>query len=129
MDISSDAMDLLYSRSWPGNVRELENAIERAVILSHGNVLSPLDFEFAGNIGTRKTSANAEIERLLSRPYKEAKRLAQEHFNKKYMANALDDHNGNVSRAAKAAGIERQSFQKIMRTCGVKSEAFRNKKK
>jgi formate hydrogenlyase transcriptional activator len=37
--IPADAMALLCGYDWPGNVRELENAIERAVILTSGNVL------------------------------------------------------------------------------------------
>jgi formate hydrogenlyase transcriptional activator len=37
--IASDTMDALTQYSWPGNIRELENVIERAVILSSGQVL------------------------------------------------------------------------------------------
>jgi two-component system NtrC family response regulator/two-component system response regulator HydG len=37
--VAPDAMDLLVSYDWPGNVRELENAVERAVVLTSGNVL------------------------------------------------------------------------------------------
>ena len=37
--IPADAMDVLCRYDWPGNVRELENAIERAVILTNGDVL------------------------------------------------------------------------------------------
>ena len=35
--------ELLMQYRWPGNVRELENAIERAVSLSHGPLLTPDD--------------------------------------------------------------------------------------
>ncbi len=38
--ISNETMDRLIEYSWPGNVRELQNIIERAVVLSHGPVLS-----------------------------------------------------------------------------------------
>src|ERR1700756_2967321 len=40
-NIPPQAMEALTSYSWPGNVRELQNFIERAVILSPGNVLRP----------------------------------------------------------------------------------------
>jgi DNA-binding NtrC family response regulator len=43
--ISDAAMGLLLGYDWPGNVRELENAITRAVVLAHGSVLSPDDFD------------------------------------------------------------------------------------
>jgi DNA-binding NtrC family response regulator len=41
--ISKEAMNLLLEYSWPGNVRELENAIERAVIMTDGEFLTPQD--------------------------------------------------------------------------------------
>src|SRR4030067_253272 len=41
--ISKEAMSLLLEYDWPGNVRELENTIERAVVMSEGNTLSPKD--------------------------------------------------------------------------------------
>ena len=39
--ISPDAMQLLYRYDWPGNVRELENVMERAVIMSLGDIITP----------------------------------------------------------------------------------------
>ena len=39
--ISPDAMQLLYRYDWPGNVRELENVMERAVIMSLGDIIVP----------------------------------------------------------------------------------------
>ena len=41
--ISREAMEHLQGYSWPGNVRELENTIERAVVLSKGDVINPED--------------------------------------------------------------------------------------
>lgn len=42
--ISKDALKLLMQYSWPGNIRELENFIERAIILTSGEILQPADF-------------------------------------------------------------------------------------
>ncbi|MEW6708342.1 MAG: sigma 54-interacting transcriptional regulator, partial [Candidatus Riflebacteria bacterium] len=44
--ISEAAIQMLMQRSWPGNVRELENAVERALINSRGQMLEPLHFHF-----------------------------------------------------------------------------------
>ena len=41
--VSPDAMDLLRAHSWPGNVRELRNAIERAVVIAQGELITPED--------------------------------------------------------------------------------------
>jgi DNA-binding NtrC family response regulator len=43
-DLSPRALSCLLAHDWPGNVRELQNAIERAVVLSKGSVLTPRDF-------------------------------------------------------------------------------------
>jgi DNA-binding NtrC family response regulator len=43
-EISAEAMEMLMAYHWPGNVRELKNMIERAIILSSTDVLSPEDF-------------------------------------------------------------------------------------
>jgi two-component system response regulator HydG len=51
--ISRSAMDLLEGYSWPGNVRELQHALERAVVLSRGDVLGPDDFDPKVRGGTR----------------------------------------------------------------------------
>src|SRR5205814_5927146 len=40
---SNDALDMLMQYAWPGNVRELENAIERALVLSHGSTMTRAD--------------------------------------------------------------------------------------
>ena len=41
--ITGDAMELLHNYHWPGNVRELRNVIERAVILSGSDLITPED--------------------------------------------------------------------------------------
>jgi two-component system, NtrC family, response regulator AlgB len=52
-EISADAERVLVAWPWPGNVRELRNAMERAVILTPGQVLGPESFpeRMAGHIG------------------------------------------------------------------------------
>ncbi len=43
--IAPQTLEILQRYPWPGNVRELANAVERAVILCHGTVLQPTDFD------------------------------------------------------------------------------------
>jgi nitrogen regulation protein NR(I) len=42
--ISTEALALLEGYSWPGNVRELENVIQRAIVVTKGEVILPIDF-------------------------------------------------------------------------------------
>ena len=56
--LSPDAQKLLMRYNWPGNIRELENAIERAVLLADGNVLTASDLRL-GELSTTQPSGDA----------------------------------------------------------------------
>jgi DNA-binding NtrC family response regulator len=56
--LAPGCLDRLLAYDWPGNVRELENAIERALILSHGEELEFLDFPDQ-DVGSNRTSTPA----------------------------------------------------------------------
>ena len=60
--LSTQHIDLLTDYSWPGNIRELKNVIERAVILSTGNVLR-LDLAMPSSRQTRPTTASEPVDR------------------------------------------------------------------
>tara|TARA_R110002050_G_scaffold56512_4_gene127219 strand:+ start:38842 stop:40206 length:1365 start_codon:yes stop_codon:yes gene_type:complete len=99
--INQAAQEKLTSYSWPGNVRELLHTVERAVILSEGNVLKPTDFLL--HIKTTISVDNGpdtleEMELLM-------------------ITNALNQHNGNYSAAADQLGISRQTlYNKIKKS-------------
>src|SRR5438270_3040561 len=65
--ITSDAMDALTRYSWPGNIRELQNFVERAVILTNGDVLQlpPLPSGAAPSTADPVTLADAERHHIL----------------------------------------------------------------
>jgi len=51
--IPDSVMDLMVAHAWPGNIRELQNFVERSVILTSGNALSPPFERLVGFTGTR----------------------------------------------------------------------------
>jgi|GEM_PF-93580 len=59
--ITLDALELLERYEWPGNVRELENAIERAVILAAGRMITVNDLPETIRRGDSRVSAESEI--------------------------------------------------------------------
>jgi len=97
--INQAAQEKIMAYSWPGNVRELLHTIERAVILSDGNVLKPSDFildsktSIAPSIGPETLE---EMELLM-------------------ISKAIDQHNGNYSAAAEQLGISRQTLYNKMK--------------
>ena len=104
--LGEDAMDALMAYSWPGNVRELENALERAVILSTGDVIG------ADALPERVTARKAEplvSERVQASPTLEA-------IEQAYIKWVLQNEGGNKSRAADTLGIDPSTlYRKLAR--------------
>ncbi|MBI9075184.1 MAG: sigma-54-dependent Fis family transcriptional regulator, partial [Desulfatibacillum sp.] len=128
---SPDAADLLLEHSWPGNVRQLRNAIERAVILCEGVVITAKELEHlrdrAGQgreQGTHAFSGDYKIPET-SEELKETKKLirqqAVERVERDFLAHALEKSNGNITRAAKEAGMQRSNFSNLMKKLGVRA--------
>ncbi len=96
--ISPAAMELLVNHSWSGNVRELQNAIERAIILSEGQVITPDQLTLrTREVGrTEGPSAEQRIDGTLQEVSGAAARTAEE----KLIRKVLKETGGNKSRAA-----------------------------
>ena len=121
--ISSNVLETLSKYNFPGNVRELEHLIERAVALERGEVLSMQSLPQGLLIDESNKSVNIPI---LSKEFSSAKKIIIEAFEKKFLLERLKETRGNVSEAARIAGIERQSFQRLMKKYNLSSEDFKN---
>lgn len=103
--LSADLIAKLSAWSWPGNVRALRHAVERAVIMSEGPLLSEADFPFAE--AAPETGAPAQPVSTLDAVEKSA------------IIRALDKHQNNISRAADALGLTRASLYRRMEKYGL----------
>ena len=103
-----DTMELLNRYRWPGNVRELENAIERAVSLSHGPLLTPDDLPAA--IRQAPIHADAKPE---SPDVTEPVCLTLEEVEKRHLVRVLKETKGNKVKAAKILGIDRRTLYRM----------------
>jgi DNA-binding NtrC family response regulator len=114
LSFSSAALELLLHHKWPGNVRELEHVIERTVALSEGEVIEDYDLNLPrGEILAQPTSL------------REAKAL----FERAYIEELLVAHNGNISKAARAAQKNRRAFWELIRKHQIDVNCFRAKAK
>jgi DNA-binding NtrC family response regulator len=111
--IEPAAMEALSSCRWPGNVRQLENAIERAVVLGREPVLARVDLP--PGIESAKSELDATVARLAHLPYLQAKKLALHAFERRYLSMVLSRNCDNISMAAKAAGIDRSNFRRLLK--------------
>ena len=89
--------------------------------------LSPDDEIRPRDVGLKKeTPAACLVDSAFQElPYKEAKEQTLQSFNTNYINNLLTESNGNVTRAAKICGLERQALQQVMRRYGIKADPFR----
>ncbi len=119
--ISEDFLRKLTLRRWPGNVRELANTIQRAVVMSSGEILSA----DVSEDGAPMVSGEFQDSSLYSLPYHQAKHQVLSSFTTRYLRQLLERSEGNVTRAALDCGLERQSLQQIMKKYGVRSDEYK----
>jgi len=112
--ISPAAMEALTCNRWTGNVRELENVIERAVVLTSSEVLDLEDLPPGFRDGP-KGGGEVEVFSLAHLPYAQAKRLAMRAFERRYLSALLEKSGNNVSSAARAAGVDRSNFRRLLK--------------
>ena len=120
--MSDETLEILLGYDWPGNVRELKNVIQRCVVIEKGEVILPR------SLPERVRSEDRTVEMdipLVSTNLKQARKSVLEAFEKKFVREALRATAGNVTEAAKRAGIERQSFHRMISKYGMSPEDFR----
>src|SRR5579864_6210747 len=131
--LDAEAMEMLAAYAWPGNVRELRNEIERAVALTrNGEAVSPDQLSPAvrtreePTIVSNSTTAGSNRDYRARMPGGSGKysgiplRQARAAFEADYIIKELKQHQGNVSRAARALGLSRSSLQKKMKDYGLR---------
>lgn len=119
---STEVIEAFVGRRWDGNVRELENMIVQGILFSASDEISLNDVGIRHSPGPESIM---EIAPPLDLPYREAKENHLKAFNAAYIGHMLTLSKGNVTRAAKACGLERQALQQIMRRYGIKANPYR----
>ncbi len=129
--ISIEAIEALTAYEWPGNIRQLENAMERAVVLATSDEITKAELPDAVTGGLRALARVAPVNSvtlesaldslvlgLADLPYPEAKRRIVRDFDRAYGAALLSRAQGNVSEAARKAGLDRSNFRRVLRRHG-----------
>jgi len=115
-DLSGPNMDRLMAYHWPGNVRELRNVITRAVALGPANA----DFN-AMPILLRPTQPSDDgMSFRADRPFHEAKDELIGKFEREYLTDLVRRADGNLSQAARDAGLERKYLYRLLEKNGLR---------
>jgi two-component system nitrogen regulation response regulator GlnG len=114
--LSEQTRALLTQYPWPGNVRELRNVIERVVNMGE-EALPDMGPAPTATTGSRPRLPDAPPDKDL--PFKEAKERLIEGFERDYLKSLLERCEGNISRAAREAGIARLYVRKLLKKHGL----------
>jgi DNA-binding NtrC family response regulator len=135
MTISPEALDVMMSYRWPGNVRELENALQSAVALRQGDVITPESLpstilHSAGRgASLRQPPAIPAASGVMSGdslvPLTEAGRTAAAAFQKQYLIVAMERAKGSVAESARLAGVDRTNFRRLLQRHGIDPNKFK----
>jgi DNA-binding NtrC family response regulator len=106
--ITPEALEKLRGYPWPGNVRELENVIQRAIILTEGDVITP-DVLLLQN-----PSRDDSWSTIAKLPFRKAKAA----FEERYFTDLLERAHGNKTRAAELAEIDRTVLHTHLKRIG-----------
>jgi two-component system response regulator AtoC len=113
---SQEALRLLAQYHWPGNVRELQNVVERAVIVANADTILPEHLL----LGASQKSSAPGTEPYFTSEWQEARA----EFERAYLVHRLRESGGNISEAARAAGMDRRNFRDKLQTLGITAEHY-----
>jgi len=105
----------LQSYRWPGNVREFQAVVQRAVLTAKASLLTSSDLD----LPAAAPAASAHL------TLKAAKSVAVTQCERSYLSAVLRRCEGNITQAAKMAGKERRSFQRLLRKYSITGLPFK----
>ena len=112
---SSPAIQALQSHPWPGNVRELQNVIEHAVVLLEpGCEIQPMDLPFLDSPAKSAAPNTPFAMQFYDEQYHVARERLIATFEQGYLGWLVDRAGGNMSQAARIAGVDRTTLYRLM---------------
>ena len=113
--IDPSAANMLMHYSWPGNVRELQNVMERAAVLVDGAAVMSAHLPERLQALVEKDATQSE-----AASFKLAKQQAVESFERTFLLDLLKRNDGHMSRAAREAGVDRKTIERMVKKHGLR---------
>ena len=104
---SNEGMRILMTHTWPGNVRELENAVEHALTMGSGEVLTPEDLPASVTTPERDIVEEATLDNVT---------LSE--VERRYILRILEKMDGHQIKTAQILGIDRRTLYRRLRQYG-----------
>ena len=107
--LSPAAAAKLEQHAWPGNVRELYNTMQRAVLSSPGTQIAASIF----HLNLSGDGLETSVCEAACKGFRSAKLHAIQRFEREYVNQMMEKHNGNVTQAAREACKDRRAFGRL----------------
>jgi transcriptional regulator with GAF, ATPase, and Fis domain len=126
---SPAVLNQMRQHDWPGNVRELRNYVERSIVLDDapppsllrtmGSGTHPVSRIPDADLAAPPPTPTSEIDRSL--PFRLAKERAIEKFERAYIRPLLEECEGNMSKAARTAKMDRMYLHQLAQKYGFRT--------
>jgi len=122
--LSKEAIQTLQAQPWPGNVRELQNVMEHAVVLLEpGSEVRPEDLPFIDGQAQHPGHVPLPTE-FHDEPYHVARERLLAQFERGYLGWLVERAGGNMSKAARIAGVDRTTLYRLMEKHGLQRDTI-----
>jgi DNA-binding NtrC family response regulator len=119
-ELGPDAVAWMLAHDWPGNVRELRNLMLREFLLTERETIH---LGGSGEGGAKADCPDATID--FRQTFYAAKAQAVAEFERAYLGHLMARTSGNISLAARLAGTDRGSLQKLVKKHGILGDRFK----
>ena len=115
-----EVLTWLQAQPWPGNIRELRNTVERLVVLSDRPIIDQRTLEAQALLDSQRIPVFAQTPFPAGEDLPEF-REARDRFEAEYIRSVLAAADGNVTEAARKAGMSRRNFYEKMEKLGIET--------
>ena len=122
--IASDALDALVAHDWPGNVRQLEAVLLRAAAVADDPIE---EGDLPAMLRRSQATIGESLPPLTSLTYREVLAAGRERTTRDYLIALLTEMGGNVTHAAERAGVERETFHRLLKRHSIRADEFRSR--
>jgi len=124
--VAPDVAQIFQAYHWPGNVRELRNTLLRAIPFCAGDLidmqaLPEALLQSSPELDEEDVSVDALPLPASDMSLREAKDQLIEAFEKRYLEDLLDRCDGNLSKAARDAGVDRKTIARMLKRHGIRT--------
>ena len=125
VELDKDAEELLQTYSWPGNIRELRNAMERAVVVEKGNVVTTKSLPLFGPTPLPQDhsagpTGGVPLVDGMPAEYTQAREI----FEQAFIERSLKVNRGNISAVVRETGLARPTVYRWLEKFGLSAKDF-----